>query len=73
MSRTPRYVNTNNLAELFSVSRATVSRWNSLGLIPKPRKVGRQRVYDLRDVCEAVEKNCLNVPADVVELVMATL
>jgi DNA-binding transcriptional MerR regulator len=42
------------LIEDLEISRRTLSRWVAAGLLPKPKRLGRQRYWDREEVRQAL-------------------
>ena len=50
----PHFYTATTLTEDLEISRRTLSRWVSAGLLPKPKLLGRQRYWDRDEVREAL-------------------
>jgi DNA-binding transcriptional MerR regulator len=50
------FATTHQLAELFNKSPRTIERWVRLRIIPKPKKIGRERYHHLPSVRKALTK-----------------
>lgn len=56
----PHFYTASTLTQDLEISRRTLSRWVSAGLLPKPRRLGRQRYWDREEVRLAIHANCEN-------------
>ena len=50
----PHFYTATTLTEDLEISRRTLSRWVSAGLLPKPKRLGRQRYWDREEVRQAL-------------------
>ena len=50
----PHFYTASTLTHDLEISRRTLSRWISAGLLPQPKRLGRQRFWDRDEVREAL-------------------
>ncbi|MCX5650235.1 MAG: helix-turn-helix domain-containing protein [Planctomycetota bacterium] len=50
----PHFYTATTLTEDLEISRRTLSRWVSAGLLPKPKRLGRHRYWDREEVRQAL-------------------
>jgi predicted DNA-binding transcriptional regulator AlpA len=50
-----------DLSQALGISRFTLGKWIKKGWVPTPRKIGLYRVFDVPEVCDAIERNQLAV------------
>jgi DNA-binding transcriptional MerR regulator len=61
----PNKVNASQLAVLLGVRKQTISNWINRGYLKPEKKVGLNKIFDLRDVRSAIESNFLKTkPVD---------
>ena len=50
----PHFYTASTLTQDLEISRRTLSRWVSAGLLPQPKRLGRQRYWDRDEVKQAL-------------------